>query len=459
MSLGTFNYEVNTINQHPGMNIFTTRVLLIFIVLLIPISGYTQDELKISNLNKNNYEVNQLMMGKQYVDRPYIIQKFPSFLLGAKLIRTANDDKSSKGEDFLTFRVNRDVSIFVAHWSTIKVVPKWLKESFKKTELRLNSGEEDYYLYKNDFPVGLISLGGNIESEEEDHAMYSVIIADQCNIPDSIEYAIRDYKSLLCEFDKYEDSSPIEIPAFKYQDQNDSILVQIRNDLRLDQIVESKDEISRIIDLMKWANQRIKHNGSNNLHDTRSMKIIEGFEESGEGVNCRAMSIILNDIYLAMGFKSRIVSCMPHEDYDTESHVTNLVYSESLNKWIYMDPTFSAYVTDENGTILNHSEIRKAIILGEILNVEGGLIHNGTPYEGGQNNYLDYMTKNLFRLGSPSNSNYGYEYANPDKIFIYLYPAGYKDNVIDYYKLVKGTASGYIYYIKDDKRFFERPVL
>ena len=441
------------------MNKFTTKILLIFLILLISSSGYSQDDLKISDLNKGNYEVDQLMMRKQYVDRPYIIQKFPSFLLGAKLIRTANDDKSSKGEDFLTFHVNRDVSVFIAHWSTIKLIPKWLDESFKRTSLILNSGQEDYYLYQKDFPAGCISLGGNIESEEEDHAMYSVIVADQCTIPDSIEYAIRDYKSLLCEFNKYEDSSPFEIPAFKYQDKDDSILVQLSNDLGLDRIVENKDEISQIIDLMKWVNQRIKHNGSNNLYDARSINIIDGFNESGEGVNCRAMSIVLNDIYLAMGFKARIVSCMPHEDYDTESHVTNLVYSETMNKWVYMDPTFSAYVTDENGVILNHSEIRNALILGEKLNVEGGLIHNGSPYGGGQNNYLDYMSKNLFRLGSPLISTYVYEYANPDKISIFLYPTGYKGSLIDYDKKIKRNGLGYIYYIKDDNRFFEKPVI
>jgi len=441
------------------MNKFTTKDLLIFLVLMIPISGYAQGDFSITDLNKENYEVTQLMMRKQYVDRPYIIQKFPAFLLGAKLIRTANDDKSSTGEDFLTFHVNRDVSVFVAHWSTIKVIPKWLRESFESTDLILNSGQEDYYLYQKDFPAGRISLGGNIESEEEDHAMYSVIVANQVDIPNPVEYAIRDYKSLLCEFDKYEDSSPFEIPAFKYQDQNDSILVQLRNDLGLDRIVEGKDEISQIIDLMKWANQRIKHNGSNNLHDARSINIIKGFDSSGEGVNCRAMSIVLNDIYLAMGFKTRIVSCMPNEDYDTESHVTNLVYSETLDKWIYMDPSFSAYVTDENGVILNHSEIRNALILGEKLNVKGGLIHNGSPYGGGQKNYLDYMTKNLFRLGSPLISAYGYEYANPDRISIYLYPTGYKGSAIDSHKKVKITGFGYIYYIKDDVRFFEKPVI
>lgn len=439
------------------MKSILAKLGLIIITLTI-IFGFKTNDLIISNLSHNNYEVTQLMMRQQYVDRKYKIQKFPSFLLGAKLIKTANDDKSSNGDEFLTFDVNTNVSVFVAHWSKIKETPKWLKDSFEKTDLILNSGEEDYILYKKDYFAGKVVLGGNIELAEEDHAMYSVIVAEKLDIPDIVEYAINDFKTILINNSTYKNSFLIDIPSFKYQDKNDSILVQLRKDLNLDSITKGKDEITQIIDLMKWVNKRVEHNGSKDMFDSRSIKIIEGFDKTGVGVNCRAMSTILNDVYLAMGFRARIIHCMPHEDYDTESHVTNLVYSQTLSKWIYMDPSFCAYITNENGLILNHSEIRKYFINGDRLIVEGGLIHNGEPYGGGQDYYLKYMSKNLFRFSSPLISKYGYEYSNPDKIYINLNPSDYKDNIIDYNVKTQSNRFGCVYYIQNDEKFFKIPI-
>lgn len=58
------------------------------------------------------------------------------------------------------------------------------------------------------------------------------------------------------------------------------------------------------------------------------------------------MAQMLNECYLAMGFKSRFITCMPKVMIN-DCHVINAVYSNTLNKWLWMDPTFNAYVTDE----------------------------------------------------------------------------------------------------------------
>lgn len=52
----------------------------------------------------------------------------------------------------------------------------------------------------------------------------------------------------------------------------------------------------------------------------------------GRGINCRMMAQLLNECYLAMGFRSRFVTCMPRVMvYDC--HVINAVCAESLSKW------------------------------------------------------------------------------------------------------------------------------
>lgn len=61
------------------------------------------------------------------------------------------------------------------------------------------------------------------------------------------------------------------------------------------------------------------------------------------------MAQMLNECYLAMGFKSRFITCMPKVMIN-DCHVINAVYSNTLDKWLWMDPTFNAYVTDEKET-------------------------------------------------------------------------------------------------------------
>ena len=71
--------------------------------------------------------------------------------------------------------------------------------------------------------------------------------------------------------------------------------------------------------------------------------------------------MVLNEMYLAMGFKSRYVTCMPSDPNDNDCHVINIVYSETLNKWLWVDPSFGIYVTDENNNMLGIAETRERL--------------------------------------------------------------------------------------------------
>ena len=44
-----------------------------------------------------------------------------------------------------------------------------------------------------------------------------------------------------------------------------------------------------------------------------------------------------------------------------DCHVINAVYSNTLDKWLWMDPTFNAYVTDEKGNLLGIGEVRERL--------------------------------------------------------------------------------------------------
>lgn len=75
-----------------------------------------------------------------------------------------------------------------------------------------------------------------------------------------------------------------------------------------------------------------------------------------------------------------------------------MAWSESLNKWIWVDPTFAAYVTDENGLLLHPGEVRYRIQhdLPVVLNSDANW-NNEFPEK--KEEYIDYyMAKSLYIL-------------------------------------------------------------
>ncbi|MHB9141415.1 MAG: transglutaminase domain-containing protein, partial [Paludibacter sp.] len=138
------------------------------------------------------------------------------------------------------------------------------------------------------------------------------------------------------------------------------------------------------------------------------------------GVNCRMMATILNECYLSLGFKSRYVTCMPKETEFEDCHVINMVYSNDLSKWIWIDPTFDAYIMNEQGKLLGLAEVRKRLINDKplILNPEANWNRENSQTK---EDYLNnYMAKNLYRLQCPISSEYDTESSKEGKTVTYL---------------------------------------
>jgi hypothetical protein len=161
-------------------------------------------------------------------------------------------------------------------------------------------------------------------------------------------------------------------------------------------------------------------NGNPEVKNTLSM--LEVCKNDNRGLNCRGLAIVLNECYLALGIKSRIVTCMPKDSLkmDQDVHVINSVYSESLEKWIWIDPTFNAYVMNEKGEMLSIEEVRHRLIEDKalILNPDANW-NNKTPQT--KINYLEnYMAKNLYMLECPASSEYNMETVSEGKTYNYI---------------------------------------
>lgn len=200
----------------------------------------------------------------------------------------------------------------------------------------------------------------------------------------------------------YNISDDRPVPKFSYQSMDNPSLVRLRHDFKLDSVAGTGNEISRILNLMHWVHNIVKHDGnSDNPALRNAADLINACKTGKRGLNCRMMATILNECYLSLGIKSRFITCMPRETNFTDCHVINMVYSNDLKRWIWIDPTFDAYVMDENGSLLGLREVRERLINGQtlILNPEANWNRQNTQTK---EYYLEtYMAKNLYRLQTP----------------------------------------------------------
>ncbi|MDR2065840.1 MAG: transglutaminase domain-containing protein [Prevotellaceae bacterium] len=238
-----------------------------------------------------------------------------------------------------------------------------------------------------------------------------------------------DYLYILKQAGKYEKSDTTGLPHFEYENADNQRLKAVKNLFNLDSVAGQGDEISKIINLMTWVHNTIKHDGNNYaLCEFDAIDFYNYHKSTGKGINCRGLAITLNECYLAMGFKSRYVTCLPKNEKDPDCHVINCVYSETLQKWLWIDPTFNAYVKDENGNLLSIEEVREKLISDKPLVLNEDANWNNESRET-KEHYLDtYMAKNLYWLECPAISQFNPEsrYRNNQNTYIALMPIGYE---------------------------------
>ncbi|WP_276482138.1 transglutaminase-like domain-containing protein [Paraflavitalea pollutisoli] len=235
--------------------------------------------------------------------------------------------------------------------------------------------------------------------------------------------ATGDFMYILRRGGAYNAKDQRALPAFTYQSAADSNLTALRTGFNLDSVAGKGSEVSKVLNLLHWVHELIPHDGNHENPPVRNALAMIGVCKSEKrGLNCRGLSTVLNECYLAMGFKSRLVTCLPKDSLGTDfdCHVINVVYIPSLKKWIWTDPTQDAYVMNEKGDLLDIREVRERLINGQplILNPTANWNHQVSAVK---EQYLyQYMAKNLYRLQCPVNSKYNMELGEPGKTIQYI---------------------------------------
>jgi hypothetical protein len=219
-------------------------------------------------------------------------------------------------------------------------------------------------------------------------------------------------------------------PELTYQDPADEHLVEIKNIYKLDSVAGKGNEVDNILNLFNWVHNGIRHDGGNSSPDPEnSLNILNYCSETGEGVNCVYMSIVLNEVYLSMGIKSRVIhgNCKKFI-FNGDWHAFNIVYSNLLGKWIFLDAMKRAYFTDDNGNMLSVAEIRERLIRGQTLELNKDADYNGNPFD--KDEYLNYLAKNLYRFSCSLDSKFGnygiFHLTDVNRVYVHLDPAGEK---------------------------------
>ena len=219
---------------------------------------------------------------------------------------------------------------------------------------------------------------------------------------------------------------------FRYQPKESKNLRMVRDYFKLDSVVGQGDELSKIINLLHFAHDNIRHDGGNRAFaELDAIDLYNYYKTTGKGVNCRQLAISLCEMYLSMGIPARYVTCMPADSLDYECHVINTVWSEQLQKWLYIDPTMDAWVTDENGTMLSIAEVRQRLINDQPLALCETANWNHESQQTKEYYLETYMAKNLYYFVCKKLNRFNPEslYRNNDPADdVRLIPVGFVNN-------------------------------
>ncbi len=183
-------------------------------------------------------------------------------------------------------------------------------------------------------------------------------------------------------------------------------------------------EAERVMRLMGWVHRQVPHGDVRNHAELNALNIISKHQTQQLEQGCYPIAITLNEVLLAMGFKSRTVICFSEKlAARTGGHVITSAYLPSLNKWVWLDAMNNACVLDEQDRMLSILEVRQRLLAGQPLRLNATADYHQTPVE--KTDYLEhFMGLHLFRMLCPLRSEYNSETPRPghDQVYVELLP-------------------------------------
>ncbi|MCB9034802.1 MAG: transglutaminase domain-containing protein [Chitinophagales bacterium] len=322
------------------------------------------------------------------------------------------------------------------------------------------------YSLINDKPMALKYLQMSIDNGYIDYTNIQED-TDLDNIRNEAEFtkiitqlkSVGDYLYILKNASEYNNEDNRSLPKFTYQSKDDSNLVALRKAFNLDSIAGNGTDVLQVLNLLHWIHDLIPHDGSKGSPIIKNaVSMITECKKENRTLNCRGLATVLNECYLAMGFASRLVTGLPKDSLkiDMDCHVINAVFIKSLNKWVWIDPTFDAFVMDENGNLLSIEEVRERIINNQPLILNPDANWNRSTAQTKEHYLYEYMAKNLYMIECPASSEYNMETRINNKTYDYikLVPLDYFEQVNKTENHEKNTNTTFIKYNTNNAKLF-----
>lgn len=259
-----------------------------------------------------------------------------------------------------------------------------------------------------------------------------------------------DYLYILQNAPEYTRTQSVDsLPQIVYAQADEPDLKRVRDYFQLDSVVVPGDELATIKSILTYIHDKIRHDGQNGnpKGGNNSINFAEACKDDSCGLNCRGLATVLNECYLSMGIPSRVITCMP-KTYISDCHVINAVYSSTLGKWLWIDPTNNAWVMDEQGNLQSVQEVRARLRSGLPVQVNEEANWNNEKKTTTEDYLYEYMAKNLFYLEGWTRYGFNTESDHENLInYIFLQPTGCDS----------GQRNPRNYSVNDDRYFWQAP--
>jgi hypothetical protein len=187
--------------------------------------------------------------------------------------------------------------------------------------------------------------------------------------------------------------------TFTYKSARDSALTSLRIRFRLDSIAGSGGETSKLLNILHWVHTAFPHDGTKDAPQANGVEDLMMKCITGENtLDCGSLARVMNACFLSLGFASRRIVCLPKDSIDLDCHSINTVYLQTLGKWVWVDPTFDAYVMDERDQLLSIAEVRERLVTDRPLKLNPDANWNHVNEVDRQYYLYNYMAKNLYAL-------------------------------------------------------------
>lgn len=132
---------------------------------------------------------------------------------------------------------------------------------------------------------------------------------------------------------------------------------QLKRFFIYEDLYRNVSNLCRMIQLLAGAGKKIIINDAFTYNGFQLLKKCSGVF----GLNCAGCAVVLNDILLTLGYKSKCICCIPYDEDNINTHVVVQVYDEQNKSWFVADPAFGAVPCDTSGRVMNILELREYI--------------------------------------------------------------------------------------------------